>query len=592
VPWDGEIWTSPTKPWSQCSDVRRAALRKAWNSGNLRYKFDPNQQEIYDAIRASHGTTEASINRYFGLDVSRQVGKDFIMGVLSVETCMRNRNRCSVVYAAPTRDEVKKLLVPTLEGIFDDCPPDLLPQEISNGTFTKSADELRWRWGAKIVLVGVDVQPDRLRGPATKVFMFTECAFVGDMVDLMESVLLPQLLTHPDGFGVLGSTPPKTPGHPWTVKYLPRAQERGMYWKSIITDCPRFTGPQVRAMMEELGAPTNIAVMADGLRTIWDADQRQQVIDAIVAELLRAGATRCARELFCVHVVETALAAVPEMQRMRPRITIQGRITRPAFCDTYTVMDPGFSHATGALFLYVDFREAKIVIEGDFARQGQNTRAIARLIYAREWQLWGYKPTKPEWMTDEAWEIELELVQAEFYNDAGRPPEKPVVSHHETLGVVSGPRARISDVEPRLIADLIKEHGLQFRAAKKDGVETSINRFRLAIQGRGDGDAWRPRIQIHERCVNAMTHFEHALWNKQRTKLANAPDGGHYDCLPAGVYAVRGVDWQHNPWPVGQQAPHVDTTWDIAREQQKGKTVAPERYRDLASAWNNGRWRR
>jgi len=565
VPYDGDIWTSPTIPWDQCSLERRAALRVCWGAGELRFKLDPNQQGIYDSIRASHATTDASINRYYCLDMARQVGKDFLMGVLALETCLRNRKRCRVVYAAPTRDEVKELLVPTLEAILEDCPPELLPREVAKGTFVKSANGLTFAWGARVVLIGVDLHPNRLRGPATLAFLFTECAFVSNITDLMSGVLLPQMLTQPSGFGVMGSTPPVTPAHPWTGYYIPRAKSRGMYSRSIITDCPRFTSAQVRTIMQEHAAPDPIAARVTSFDRSWDAETKRGFVDGIVDELKQAGATMAARELFCEHVIETTLTVIPEMQRMKPRIVIS-HYSRPQYCDTYTVIDPGFAHATGALFLYVDFAESKIVVEGDFARRGQNTREIARLIYAREWQLWGYAPRKPECMTDDAWSIEIEMVKGLFYPGLPPPPERPVGSFRgDRLGVVHAPYARITDIELRLIADLSREHGLAFRAAEKDGVDTSVNRFRLAVQGSGDGAAWKPRIEIHERCTTAIEHWEHALWNKQRTKLAEAPDGTHYDCLPAGIYAVRGVDWAHNPVPPPRVETRIDTTWDVYR---------------------------
>lgn len=520
------------RPWGECTPLRQKALRAAWSVGDLRYKLDPNQLAIHSAIYASHAKVKSSIERIFCLDISRQNGKDFIMSTIAAETAMRRRRQTRMPYLAPTREEIKELIVPTMELLFSDCPPELQPLEIRKNTFSKSANELTWAWKARVVLVGMDLHPNRARGPATFAFFFTEPAFVRDLVQIMGGVMLPQLLTQPDGFGVMGSTPPVTPAHPWTTKYLVEAKKRGMYHKSVIDDCPRIGPEQRRAAIAELGGP-------------------------------KATATR--RELYCEHIIETTLTAIPEMHAVKDKITIE-RYERPEFCDVYTVIDPGFAHAAGGLFTHLDFERACLVIEGDFAVQRQTSRSLARYIYAREWQLWGYAPVKPDMMTDPAWADELRLIEQLFYDDLPKPTDEgvliePVTSYCGDMGLQRGPYMRVSDTEPRLIADLVSEHGLVFKKTLKDGREAAMNRFRLTLQGDGDieGDNWSPRILIHKRCVNALAHFEHALWNKGRTQLAESADGGHFDCVPAGVYLVRNVDWQHNPIPPDEPRPIAGT---------------------------------
>ena len=247
------VWQSPTKPWDLCSPSRQVKLRQAWGSGNLRWKLDPNQQTMYDAVYASHGTVKSAPERIFCLDVSRQSGKDFMMLTMATEACMRNRRHIRIPYACPTKQTVHELLVPTAYAIFQDCPPELLPIEIKKGTFRTNQTRLSWSWGAQIVLVGVDLHPDWLRGPASEIFFMTEPAFIESLESLMSGIVLPQMLTYPNGWGMMASTPPETPGHAWTQKYLPDARRRNMYVKRTIMDCPRFEPDQVRGMIQELG---------------------------------------------------------------------------------------------------------------------------------------------------------------------------------------------------------------------------------------------------------------------------------------------------------------------------------------------------
>ena len=501
-------WQSPTKPWDLCSPERQAKLRATWGAGNLRWKLDPSQKIIYDDIYASHAKVKSSAERVYCMDVSRQSGKDFVMSIIAIEQMYRRRFPTRIPYAAPTKDNVHELLVPTIDAIFQDCPPELLPHEIKKGTFRTNAHELNWYdWGGRIVLVGVDLHPDWLRGPATYAFMMTEPGFIENLQDLMEGVLLPQMLTQPLGFGIMGSTPPVTPGHAWSTKYIPAAKERGMYSKRTIRDCPRFDEFQVEGMIKELGGPKS---------------------------------TRVRRELFCEHIIESTLAAVPEFQEVRAQVvTEEGFDKIPPFRDTYVSLDPGFSHATGGVFAYLDWEKDLVMIEGDFAVQYLNSSEVARHVKAREWQLWGRLPIKPGKWTDKAWKDEMELIRALFYPDL-KAPDKPVVAYRDTQPMGSTTK-RVSDTDSRLIADMSNEHGIVISPTEKDDSETALNAFRVKLQGL--------KYRIHPRCTRLITHLEQGTWNKSRTKLAESADGGHFDCIPAAVYLNRNMIWGLNPFP-------------------------------------------
>jgi len=510
LPREPDPWISPTKAWDLCSPERQRNLRVAWTAGNLRWKLDPSQQRIYDDIYASHRTVKSSAERIYCMDVSRQSGKDFTMSTIAVETCIRRRCATRIPYAAPTKDNVKELLVPTMMQLFQDCPPELLPMEIKKGTFQRSAHTLTWPWGARIVLVGVDLHPDWLRGPATYAFMFTEPAFVDNLEDLMGSVLLPQMLTQPQGFGIMGSTPPVTPSHAWSTKYIPEAKARGMYSMRTIQDCPRFSREQKDGFIRELGG---------------------------------MGSNRVRRELFCEHIVDSERVVIPEMAEVKNEIVVDSW-PEPEYRDTYVSIDPGFAHATGAVFGYEDFKSGLFIIEGDLYTQGKNSREVARAIKAREWQLWGREPVKPKGMTDAAWAEELALTRSLFYRDL--PARKAPVRSFRNGQILSTTYKRVSDTDARLICDLSREHDLNISATDKDEMEAAINNLRIKIQSK--------RYRILSRCTFLIAQLEQATWNKARTKLAESPGGGHFDTVPAMVYLNRNITTR-NPFP-----PHLHST--------------------------------
>ena len=203
-------------------------------------------------------------------------------------------------------------------------------------------------------------------------------------------------------------------------------------------------------------------------------------------------------------------------------------------------MDPGFSHATGAVFGFPDFSRGKFVIEGDFAVQRQNSRQVSRLLKAREWQLWGRAPIQPANMTDQAWKDELDLIRAEFYPGL-ESVAKPVCSWGSGQPSFKT-TMRVSDTNAQLIADMSSEHGLIFSPAEKDDSEAALNAYRIALAGL--------KYEVHERCVDTIAHLEQAIWNKGRTNMAESSGGGHFDTIPAGVYLNRkSGQFKRNPNP-------------------------------------------
>lgn len=508
-----KVWQSPVIPWDQCDPKRQAALRKVWSVGDLRFKMHPSQLEVHEQIRASWKSTDSSMERLFACDISRQHGKDFLMSCIGIGECLRRRFPTRIVYFAPTKEMLKELIVPTIVTVFQDCPPELRPIEIQKGTFERTADTLTWPWGGRIPLVGGDLHPDRLRGPATYGFLGTEVAFIEGLVDLTEGVLLPQLLTIPDGWVIYASTPPVVKGHPWTTKYIPEAKTRGMYAKRVITDNPRLSKRQVEAAIKSLGGPES---------------------------------TRVRRELFCEHIVESEAVVIPEFSEKEN--IVPDDYPMPTHVDCYTALDPGIIHAAGGLGAWFDFENDRLVIDWDFARPGLNSAAIARIVKAREWQFWGKVPQKNDRLTEQAWEDEIRLIEKEFV--PGFPVRQGTITSFREGAIRPAPAARYSDTQLEVIASLSTEHGLVFSPARKDDLEAQINAFRLRIGER--------RIVFKARCVNAINHVQNAQWTKQRTKFAEQPGGaGHFDCLAAGIYLNRMMPWGKNPNPTVWKDPRT-----------------------------------
>jgi hypothetical protein len=230
-----------------------------------------------------------------------------------------------------------------------------------------------------------------------------------------------------------------------------------------------------------------------------EAGEPRDLVDEIVAGTKAPTTTTALREYFCEFVTDAASAVLPEMTAEAEKDIVRSTI-RPPFFDAYVAMDPGFQDRTAILYGYWDFRRARLVIEDESLMHRPSTSDIASEIARKERSLW---------------------------------------SNQE-------PYARVSDVDPRLIADLWQLHRIQFRASEKQDSLGAINLVRNMIQAR--------EIEISPRCVHLIRQMKNAIWNNKATDFARAgsksPDG-HFDLVAALKYLCRGVNRHHNPFPEG-----------------------------------------
>lgn len=495
-------WTSKVIPWEQCDARRQGALTAAWKRGRLRYKLDKSQKVVYNDIKAKFSSVNSSFQRRYVLDIGRRWGKDFLMLVLANETAMTTPNN-RIVYGAAYQTDVRKFLEPMMKEIISDCPEELRP--------AYKAQDCRWLYpsGTTLDLVGCDLYPERLRGPKAIAIFLTEMAFMSNIENGIMSALMPQVLTEKAGYQVFASTPPESLVHPWSIKYVPEAKANGFYSHRTIEDCPRL-----------------------------DEEQREAAID----EAGGRKATRCRREYFAEHITEETLLVIPEWPAVKKQSVVE--VERPRYADCYGALDPGWSHLAGHLFGYTHFEKDWLVIEGEFAVSRKNSREISRITMAREWQLWGTPPPRDKRLTDDAWREEMDAVKLHFYPDLPVPDNDTVPWwrwNHGRRALQHQPYKRVSDTALTQIADLSAEHGLTYLPTRKDDADAAINNLRIFIQS--------GKLKIHPRCVQLITHLDHAIWNKQKTKFAESGEEGHFDLLAALVYLVRNLERRRNPNP-------------------------------------------
>lgn len=320
-----------------------AQAREAlWRAGDLSYLLHEDQQ----AVRAAICT---AVPRIYAARCARRWGKSWLACVLANEQCLQ-KPRSQVRYAAPTAMMVRKIVLPHMRIIMEDAPPDLRPEwHVQDGI-------LRYPNGSEIHIAGVDAGgADRLRGVSTDLAIVDEAGFVDDLEYLVQSVLLPQLITT-NGRILLVSTPAVSPGHAFSG-YCARAELEGAFAHRTIYDAPHISGEQVEEYERESGGRDSVAWQREGM----------------------------ARE-----VIDVTRAVLPEWIDQEAAICVEHE--PPRHRVYHVALDVGYHDLTHGTFGYHDFRAGLDVVEGEVVLERATSRVIDEMVAAKELELWGELP--------------------------------------------------------------------------------------------------------------------------------------------------------------------------------------------------------
>lgn len=319
------------------------ALRKLWRLGNLSWKLDTTQKELYNLFYNSN-------HRIMTWLLSRRQGKTFTLCILAIEQCIRRPNSI-VKFVSPTKMQVNQNVRPIMRKILEDCPEDLRPE-------LREKDYI-WYFpnGSEIQLAGSESgHAERLRGGDSDLWFVDEAGSCSQLRDVVRSILLPTTLIT-NGKGVLASTPPKDSDHDF-LAYIEEAELKGSLVIKTIDDNPRITQEQKDALIEELGGE--------------HTEEAQ-------------------RELYCKIIRDTTRTVIPEFDEKLEKEIVK-EWPRPPYYDAYESMDTGGKDFTVVLHAYYDFRAAKIIVEDEtvinFQEKDVTIEKLVRDINKKEWELW------------------------------------------------------------------------------------------------------------------------------------------------------------------------------------------------------------
>lgn len=315
-----------------------------WRRGNLSYLWHSGQKRINAAFTAAP-------HQLFVCNVSRQFGKSFWAICLVVMKALSARNQ-QIRYGTAFHKDLLAFIIPAFTKVLSHCPSHLRPR------YLRSGSKFVFPNGSEIHLVGLDQNPDALRGNTLDMIVIDEAAFVDKLEYLYESVIIPATMHRPDCRIVFISTPPKSPTHIFTDFCL-RAERDGGYIIMDIYQNPLIDKTTNDRMAREVGGIES---------TTWK------------------------REFLCQFVADEALVIIPEWE--------DKYISEPPddpmriYYQRYVGMDLGTVDLTAAVFGYYDFLQATLFIEDELSMSGpqMTTDKLADVLKAKEKELWQGAP--------------------------------------------------------------------------------------------------------------------------------------------------------------------------------------------------------
>jgi hypothetical protein len=322
---------------------REKAIEQLWEAGVLDWKLTPPQKQIKAGILADSNKINVVL-------CARRLGKTYLMCTLAIEECLRRPNAV-VKYAFPRQNMAKRMLVPVMRAVLEDCPAHLKPE------YMVAEKCFRFPNGSEIQISGTDNgNIENLRGGDSHLNIVDEAGFCSDLTYGIKSVLGPTTKIT-GGRTIMVSTPSRSENHEfitdWVLPYM--AETRIKVY--TIYDNPQFNEAAIREALSEY---------PDG-----DKDPMFR------------------REYLCEIIRSNEQMILPSFSTERESVIVSSEYQRPAFFSPYVGMDVGGSDLTAILFGYYDYMNATLVIEDEYICDGStNTGIVADNVKRIESELW------------------------------------------------------------------------------------------------------------------------------------------------------------------------------------------------------------
>lgn len=320
----------------------KTANEEAWANCTHGDLILSNAQKI---IRAGY---EANLDPTYVVECSRQLGKTYFACYLADKTARENPG-CQVRLATAFYVDIEPIIIPNYKKVLETCPENQKPR------YARSL----WHYdnGSQVMLVGLDKNPNKLRGHRIRLIVIEEAGFVDSdkLHYVLDSIIAGAQLREKHARTVLISTPPEEGQDHYFCELADQMQLRGSYIKLTI-DESGLPKDQIAQFEKKLGGRQSIAFRREGL---------------------------------CERIIDQTRHLIPEWKdefvEEAPKDEFFG------YYHKYAGMDLGRVDKTALIFGYYDFRQARLYVQDETALVGADWTTITlkdRLLEI-ESTLWG-----------------------------------------------------------------------------------------------------------------------------------------------------------------------------------------------------------
>lgn len=306
--------------------VSEEARAELWRRGELSWLLRSEQVQLKD------GLDQPDVQLVV-FNVCRRLGKTFTAVVYACEQSIKCPQK--IRYGCAFRTDLEEFVLPAFEIILSTCPDELRPVYIA----TKQV----WRFpnGAVIKLVGLDKNPNGMRGNAIGIMIFDEAGFVVSLRRIYVNVVIPATAKQRGIKIIFLSTPPETPDH-YFVELIQKAQtQRNGFYAELTIDAISDLDPAERQrLLAEVGGETSVTAQ---------------------------------REFFCKILIDPSIALAPEFDE-----TLHvAKLKQPEYCRFWVSGDTGGVRDRTVLHLMTyDFIRGKVLVLAERAFPRETATAI------------------------------------------------------------------------------------------------------------------------------------------------------------------------------------------------------------------------
>jgi hypothetical protein len=217
--------------------TREDAVAQLWKRGCLSWKLRPEQEKLLTLLEQA--PTDLAV-----FNISRRLGKSTTCVTYCASEAIRRKQH--IRYATAFLTDLEAFILPIFEWLLADCPDHLRP------VWKASKKEFRFPNGSVIKLIGLDKNPNGLRGNAIDILIIDEAAFVSNLAYLYRAIIIPATMKRKFKL-IFPSTPPESPEHFWASELVNKAKERNTYVEMTIDDISDLPPEERKRLLDEVG---------------------------------------------------------------------------------------------------------------------------------------------------------------------------------------------------------------------------------------------------------------------------------------------------------------------------------------------------